>query len=244
MSITPGKLGEVIKVGLLHQTRDVPVSRSFPVVVSERLSDLFSILILAGIGVLRMGFGGGVFLGGVALTGAFVVILATPMGTRLLFKAVSRLLRKKVDPGLAAETQAFQMRLLALGPLLVGLVLGCAAWFSEAMGLYLIVGAFDGGAIGIEQATFTYAVGTLAGALSMLPGGLIATEATLVGMLSPDTFGVLPTQAAAVAATLLVRIATLWFAVVLGLLGLLWMRRRLVSVSPSSRGRPVVPRLP
>lgn len=228
MSITPGKLGEVIKVGLLHESQGVPVSRTFPVVVSERLSDLFSILILAGIGVLRMGFGGGVFVGGVVLTAAFVAVLATPFGTRMLFAGAARLLKKKVDPALAEQSQACQKCLLSPVPLLSGILLGCAAWFAEALGLYLIVGAFEGGTIGVERATLVYAVGTLAGALSMLPGGLIATEATLVGMLSPDTFGALPTEAAAVAATLLVRIATLWFAVVLGLLGLLWMRRRLL----------------
>ena len=46
MSITPGKAGELVKCYLLNSKTQVPVSRSAPVVVMERLTDVISVIIL------------------------------------------------------------------------------------------------------------------------------------------------------------------------------------------------------
>jgi glycosyltransferase 2 family protein len=52
--------------------------------------------------------------------------------------------------------------------------------------------------------------------LSFLPGGLGGAEVTMVGLLLLNGMN----EAQAVACTLFVRLATLWFAVILGLLAL------------------------
>ena len=93
----------------------------------------------------------------------------------------------------------------------------------------VVVSAFPGSALGLSAAVFIYALGTLAGALSFLPGGLVATEATLAVLLAAQGFpGVDPAtaDALAVASTLLIRLATLWFAVAVGGVGLLWLGAR------------------
>ncbi len=56
----------------------------------------------------------------------------------------------------------------------------------------------------------------LAGAVSMLPGGLGGAEATLIALLC--LWGL--TLSTAVAATLLINVATLWLAVLLGVIAL------------------------
>lgn len=230
MSVTPGKVGEVIKVGLLRQAAGVPGTRTFPVVVTERLADLFAVLGLAAAGVLVLHGNVEVLIGGGLLTATMFVLLATGPGTRLLFRAASVLLRGKI-PVEAAQESAGLVRGLLSGPrLIVGLGLGVLAWFAEAAGLWLAVTGFPGGDLGIGPATFIYAVGTLAGALSFLPGGLIATEAALAVLLARSAFPGLEAGAAevtAVASTMLIRIATLWFAVFVGVIGLLWLGRRL-----------------
>ena len=60
-------------------------------------------------------------------------------------------------------------------------------------------------------------LGSLAGALSFLPGGLGVAEASMTALIKAlgDT-----TKGQAAAATVLIRHATLWFAVALGLIGL------------------------
>ena len=64
---------------------------------------------------------------------------------------------------------------------------------------------------------------TLAGALSFLPGGLVVTEASMVLLLVRAAGGL--DEPAAVAATILIRPCTLWFAVLLGLVALSLVKR-------------------
>ena len=54
MSVTPGKSGELVKCYLLSNRLGVPVSRSAPVVVMERLVDVISIIILAFTGLAML----------------------------------------------------------------------------------------------------------------------------------------------------------------------------------------------
>jgi uncharacterized protein (TIRG00374 family) len=61
----------------------------------------------------------------------------------------------------------------------------------------------------------------LVGAISFLPGGLGGVEATMVGLL----ILIGSTQPLALAATVIIRLTTLWFAVALGLLALVAMLR-------------------
>lgn len=229
MSITPGKLGEILKAALLRDGAGVPAARSFPVVVTERLADLVAILALAGVG-LAVGLGNtGVMLAGAGLTLAMFLALATGPGTRLTFRAFALLARRKLPESAFQEAREAQLRLWAPLPLVTGILLGTLAWFAEAAGLYVVVSAFPDSSLGLAPATFIYAVGTLAGALSFLPGGLVATEAALAVLLAAQAFpGVEPAAAdvQAVASTLLIRLATLWFAVALGGVGLLWLGAR------------------
>jgi uncharacterized protein (TIRG00374 family) len=104
-----------------------------------------------------------------------------------------------------------------------------AAWACECVGFALIIAAFPGTDVPIGLATLIYAVTTIAGALSFLPGGLLVTEATMTLFLVEASRGV--DQPTAVAATILTRLATLWVAVVLGLLALTALRR----LAPGSR---------
>jgi glycosyltransferase 2 family protein len=71
---------------------------------------------------------------------------------------------------------------------------------------------------------FVFAVSSLLGVLSMLPGGIGAVEAGLYGQFV--TVANLSTGLAG-ALTLVIRLATLWFATLLGICGLLLVRRLL-----------------
>jgi uncharacterized protein (TIRG00374 family) len=102
-------------------------------------------------------------------------------------------------------------------PALVGVGLGTISWLGEGIGFYLIL-------LGLglppslelaSQAIFVLAFSTVVGAASALPGGLGAAEASIAGMLA---FVVGLTAGEAAAATLLIRLATLWLGVTLGLL--------------------------
>ncbi|MDZ4166606.1 MAG: lysylphosphatidylglycerol synthase domain-containing protein, partial [Coriobacteriia bacterium] len=71
-------------------------------------------------------------------------------------------------------------------------------------------------ALGILAEVSVYGVATIAGAFSFLPGGIGLTEASMAGILVAAGMG----AAAASAATLVVRVATLWWSVGVGWIAL------------------------
>ena len=74
-------------------------------------------------------------------------------------------------------------------------------------------------------ATFILALSSLAGGASMLPGGLGVTDATVAGMLMLLIDDPSMNRTVAAAATLIIRFATLWFAVLIGAIALALLER-------------------
>jgi uncharacterized protein (TIRG00374 family) len=133
----------------------------------------------------------------------------------LLFSWLQRLpvLRSRV-PHLQ-EIYASLRSLLSPSLLLLALALSVAAWGAEGLGFFLVVREYAPGA-GLLPSVFNYTGSTFLGALSMLPGGLGAAEGALAALLHSQGLD----TADAGSVTLLIRGATLWFAVLLGLLAL------------------------
>ena len=230
MAVTPGKFGEVIKSVLLKERLGTPIARSAPIVLAERLTDLIAILILAGAGAVTFSHGW-IFMIVVSGLTLLLVLSVTvrPFGEAIL-RLVARmpLLRRWEDRFREAyESTALMARWdRLLGPVAVSI----AAWFCECVAFWLVVRGLGGGDLDLYTATFIYAFSTAAGALAMMPGGLGVTEGGLTGLLlqiGPESVE----RGAAVAATILTRIATLWFAVACGIVALavytrVWLDRR------------------
>ena len=199
-TITPAKVGEVLKCVLLKRGFDVPVRRSVPLVLAERVTDATGVVVLAlaaGAGTTRWPLVALAVVGVVAI----VVVVRSPLLDR--FKVL----------GEAPEAA----RVLLRTPLLVGMTaLSAVSWFFECLAAYVCVRGLKLD-LTLDDTILVFALGSLAGALSFLPGGLGVAETSMTGLI--QVLGD-ASRAAAVAATVLIRLATLWFAVVLGLAGL------------------------
>ena len=229
LTVTPGKVGEVLKSYLLKESHREPMARTAPIVFGERLTDLLSLLILALLGVstwmsanqrylVLVGFG---------LCAALVAAVASRplvlLGLRLLERLPPRRLTTALSPKLR-ELYESTYALVRPAPLVLCTGLSIGAWFCECLAFYLIVrGCPEGGEASLLLCTFIYAMMTVAGALVFVPGGLGVTEGGMVLLLSQ--LAALPRDSA-VAATLVIRIQTLWFAVLLGVMALLLYARR------------------
>jgi uncharacterized membrane protein YbhN (UPF0104 family) len=97
------------------------------------------------------------------------------------------------------------------------LALTLAAWAAQGLAVALLCRA-AGLDLSVWLAAGFYALAMVGGALSALPAGLGGTEAVLVALLVGQGTAV----GTAVAVTVLVRLLTLWLAVALGLLALLY----------------------
>jgi uncharacterized protein (TIRG00374 family) len=81
------------------------------------------------------------------------------------------------------------------------------------------------------KASFILPISTLAAALLLLPGGLGVADAGIASL----TLNLLDvSRSTASAATLIIRLATLWFAVILGLVALAIVMRRIAREGAQS----------
>lgn len=218
MSITPGKVGEVLKSALLHRSHGISVARTAPIVVAERLTDLFGLFVIAAFGIGMFDYGRVAFFGvlGVLAVGMFVLQSPAMVG-RLLDLLEHLPLVGKLRPRLD-EAYGSMQRLVAWRPLIVTTLLSAVSWSMEALAFYWIVGALDPIEYGLNLSAFVFSMTTILGAVSFLPGGLGVTEGSMIGALL--LFGVFTSESTATVATYLIRFATLWFAVGLGIIGL------------------------
>ena len=215
MAISPGRVGELAKSYFLREKADVPVAVSSAAVVAERVTDLISVLLLSLWGLTLISYGWVVAVTVLLAVAVFMVALVSPWGS-------DRLLRLPL-PGrwksfLITSRDSFR-RVFSPKPLMVAMVLGLLAWFAEGCALWLVLDGMDA-SLPLEQAVSIYCVATLLGAITMLPGGLVGTEVGMVALLRQRELN--PAQASG--ATFIIRVCTLWFAVAIGLLALLYVQ--------------------
>jgi len=223
LTVTPGKVGEVFKSVVLFETHGVPVERTAPIVVAERLTDVIGVVVLIVLGSL--GFRGGLVWAGLGAL-SVALVLAVTSSTRTAH-AIIRLVERLPGPfaGIGPKLHAAYDSLATLvkaSNLVVPTLLSIAAWSLECAALWVILRGL-GQTTSFGLAMFFYATSTLAGALVPVPGGLGVTETSLRGQLH-ELGRVAP--ATSTAAMILVRFATLWFAVLVGFLALSLLKRR------------------
>jgi glycosyltransferase 2 family protein len=222
--VTPGKVGEVLKSYLLREAHGVPMARTAPIVVAERLTDLVALASLALIGVGALAGGERIAWVALALVGVAVAVVASER----LAHAVINLVGAMPGVGkLAPKLREFYgatKELLAPAPLILATLLSIVAWLCECVAFWLVLRGFAGADASLKLCTFIYATMTIAGALSFLPGGLGVQEIGMVKLLIAQAHGVSEPMAAA--ATFVTRLCTLWFAVIIGVVALVIMQRR------------------
>lgn len=215
MTITPAKLGELLKCGLLKRSFDVPVRRSAPIVFAERVTDATGVVVLAvagGAGLRNWPL----LLAAFLAVAAAVVVVHSPL--------LERFARLGEAPDAA--------RALLGTRLLVGMtLLSAVSWLCECLAAYVCVRGLRLD-LSLSDTIVVFSLGSLAGAVSFLPGGLGVAETSMTGLMR--VLGDV-SKAGAAAATVLIRLATLWFAVVLGLIGLAVEERLATRAQPVRR---------
>jgi uncharacterized protein (TIRG00374 family) len=220
MVITPGKVGELLKAYLLRHQRGTPIGTSAPIILAERLTDGVAMLLLGSAGLILYRVGWQML---VPIAAGLLVVVAVsqqPVLTARLLQFAERLpfVGSRVHHLEAALVSAQQ--LFRLPNLLLAIGIGLVSWSGEVGAFYLVLTALGlpPSPILLVQAAFILATATLVGAASMLPGGLAAAEGSLAGLLL--LLGVTHDASVAAAATLIIRFATLWLGVIVGLIGL------------------------
>ena len=218
MVMTPGKVGEYLKCYWVRQATGTPLSVLLPVVFAERVNDGLAMFVLAASGIVAYGYGWGTLVGIVV---AVVVALGLAQNERLAHRifAILRQVRFVANRVSHLETvYDSARRLFAWRTLAWAVPIGVVSWGAEGIAFYLVLRGLgiDGGWNLAVESTSIFALSSIIGALSMLPGGLAVAEGSITGLLQAT--GVVGNAPTAAAATLLIRFATLWFGVLVGVL--------------------------
>jgi glycosyltransferase 2 family protein len=222
MAMTPGKVGELLKAYLVRVRTGTPLARTAPVIAAERVTDGCAMLGLAIVGLTTYRHGWPVLLVSAALAVSAIVLVQRES---LMLRLIDRMARTRLGRGRGEALQTLYVStriLLRPRPFVFATALGMLSWFGECLALCLVlVGLGLPFSVGLLLAsTFVFSVAAWIGALSLLPGGLGAAEASVAGLLLLTVNDPLMSAALAGTATLIIRFATLWFGVLLGVLAL------------------------
>ena len=215
MAISPGRVGELAKSYFLRERAGVPVSRSSAAVVAERVMDLVGVLLLSVWGLFLVPYGWAAAILVIAGVAAFFLLCVSSWGSA---KVLALPLPASWKPFLTNARDSIR-QLSGPRELAVVLPLSVVAWFMEGLAMWVVLhGLGAPGSLG--EAVSIYAAATLLGAISLLPGGLVGTEGGMIALLGRLDMS----RTTASSATFIVRVCTLWFAIALGVLALVYLQ--------------------
>lgn len=231
MSVTPGKMGELMKAYLVKQVTHESVSKVAPIIMMERITDFIALVFLAMIGAYVFNYGTFVIIG----TGIFWILLTIIISHRnsslkiIDWLGKLKFLSKYHDKMMTAYESSFVM--VKPFPLFYTIIISLFSWFFECFAYYLILVNFNLN-ISVLWATFVYTFSIIAGAITMMPGGLGVTEGSLTYLMIRSK---VPMNVA-VSSTFIIRVVTLWFAVLIGIFAVAFYQKRFGKIAFESNG--------
>ena len=225
LTTTPGKIGETIKGVFINEIDDTPIAKTAPVVISERITDLLAMVLLA-----MIGFVAGLDLLYILAVGALTILGAIVLSQSRFYNLILMKLTSfgplKRFQGSIELVEDTLTKTLSPVPMFVSTAISIPGWFMECMELWLLLSLLTGASfpslsaaslILLLGATFVHAAASAIGALSFLPGGIGGYEVVSVLFLT-TLLGF--SEGIAGVSTILVRLVTLWFSVIVGFIAL------------------------
>lgn len=220
MAITPGKVGEIIKSYYLKKIEGIEVSRTVMIVFSERLTDVLGLSVLSLLGLASffeqayflVGLLIAIFAGIFVLTNERIFMKFCDLSCRIPFV-------KKYTNQLRSLYTSCRV-LLSFKSLAVTTSISIVSWFFECFALYLLLNSL-GVPLSLLSATFIFSFSSIFGSVLVLPGGLGAAEGSFVVLLL--FVGVSLTMASL--STIVIRVFTLFFGVLIGVVALMLANR-------------------
>ncbi|MFA4820477.1 MAG: lysylphosphatidylglycerol synthase transmembrane domain-containing protein [Candidatus Aenigmatarchaeota archaeon] len=225
-NFTPGKAGEPAKAVLLKISKGIPISSSLTSIIWERMSDVFSLLILSAIAISNLSVTSNFFFAGVAsmvvfgglIAVSFLVLYSKRFGMKI-FRLVKKLpLLKRLPENfmdLFYKVRIKKVRIVKC------FTIALITWFLEGFILYFALSAF-GVSLNPLVLAGIVALSVVIGIASSLPGGLGTTEVVMTFLLGLN--GV--ESSIAIAATIMFRFMTIWFVNLLGGVSFLYLSKK------------------
>ena len=216
LSITPGKIGELIKSQLLKTKFGIPREKTAPIVLVEQLYNIIGIVGVSILGLWYFEFGAHIIL----IAGALLIIAFIFISSKKLFdKLLSRLSRIKF---LSQYTSTLSnshdvLRKSTRGWIVVSAsAVSIMFWLIESVIAYFVLLSFGINHIEFITVITTYTSSIVLGVFSFLPLGIGVVEGSLAGFFSLQGIDI----SIALTLVIFIRIFTRWIAVSAGFISL------------------------
>ena len=221
MNITPGKIGRVLAAYTLNRLTDVKFTNIIPIVTLDIFTDFLGVAIIAVVSAIYFNklliY---VLIADIVLVLPFVFLL-----NDWFFNLLRKLMKKsrflEMFSLYGDEYFASQSKLNNYKVYGVSIALSVPAAVFNAFALVFSILAL-GGALHIAGSVFIFSTSQIFGMVSTLPGNIGVTDGALVALIG-SSFGL--GAAYSSAATIMTRIASLWFGVIVGMLFLFYTFR-------------------
>lgn len=221
MTVTPGKMGEVVKAYLLKKEVGTRYPTIIPLLIFERVTD--------GIGMILLALGGLYLFNNLIFVFVLAVLLVAGFFLAIKYKQVSLNIIKKIENRfghikiLDFFTLFFEHSQILLTPLTLSysIILSLVAWSFEGIALYILISQFSTGTAALTSllsALVIFSFSSIVGFMVLLPGGIGVAEGSISSLIT--VFFHLPLPQV-IFITILFRFVTLWFGVAVGLWNLL-----------------------
>tara|TARA_Y100001936_G_C16087255_1_gene682732 strand:+ start:264 stop:1217 length:954 start_codon:yes stop_codon:yes gene_type:complete len=216
LSITPGKIGELIKSQLLKENFNTPRKVTAPIILVERFYNAIGIVIISIFGIWYFDFSGIVILitTCILITIFFILHSRTLFSKLIDFSSKIKFLSKFTD----SFKDSYDVINNSIKPkiFLTSSLLSAIYWLLESIAVYFILKSFGIDLFEITDVILSYTTSIILGVASFIPGGIGISEGTLIGLLSVNGLEF----STAVSITIFIRIFTLWYSVLVGFIAL------------------------
>jgi conserved hypothetical protein len=219
---TPGKLGELVRVRYFSHVGHKP-QNVVSVFIIERTSDLLAVLLLSCTALIHSHL----FFLAIGFVSVIILFLAFAYTYERQCKLIPYYLYRKNIKRFARALMILIKGIvnsrLFLRPrdIMFSLCIGLVAWGLLSYTFIILLSCIDID-IPISKAISIYPLSMLAGAASMLPGGMGSTESAITYLLMQHQV----TAHLAIMVAIIIRIITLWMAIFLGIISMMICEKR------------------
>ena len=221
-AISPGKSGEFIKSIIIKKKLGIKKSTTIPIIFLERYFDMIGTAIVASFSILVIGIHTSSIVIIVISLFVLIFLIAYKNSFQLLMKPL-----KKIS-FFSKYTSSFEnMQMIIKQSQTPKTIFTCTSLtiiyrFIEAIGIFLIIISMDVEMLNYLITASTYSLSIIIGTISFSPGGLGITEGSFAGLLSLQGLDISQSFTLAI----IVRIFTLWVAVIIGFISLHLISRK------------------
>ncbi len=213
LAITPAKSGELVKSVILKEKFNIPHSHTVPVILMERFYDVIGTLVISLLGLWIFGLKSlPVVIIAIAIIAMFFCTIYSTRVFNTFLQLFNKLnfFQKLVTPLMSLQEIVKKSSKSKIA--LVSITLTVVYRLIEALAIYLVLLGFNIDIIQYLNLAATYSFSIIIGNISFIPGGLGITEGSLTGLLSIQGIEI----STAIGLALMIRIFTLWYAVIVG----------------------------